>query len=189
MLTNPSQVGIGMVVRHSFLFFARKSLTYSVQISLILIMRTNDATVIKLTASNNGKYEPEFRLPTSTYYAIFVPVSLFWYGWSTQAHTHWIIPVLGMSLFGFGMLGIFIPVQQYLIDAFPTYSASAVAAVRTSMSIMGAFLPLAGQPLFRELGLGWGNTLLGLIALLMTPVALSFYRYGGIIRRRYPVEL
>jgi hypothetical protein len=141
-------------------------------------MKTNDATVIKLTAKNNGIYERTFSTLAiyHSYYAIFVPISLFWYGWSTQAHTHFIVPILGMSLFGFGMLGIFVPIQQYLVDAFSTYSASAVAAVRTSLSIVGAFLPLAGPPLFKKLGLGWGNTVLGLVALVMTPVTLLFYK-------------
>jgi hypothetical protein len=81
-----------------------------------------------------------------------------------------------MVPFGFSMLGIFVPVQQYLVDAFSTYSASAVAAVRTSVSIVGTFLPLAGPPLYRALGLGRGNTVLGLIALLMTPVPMLFYK-------------
>jgi len=58
-------------------------------ISLLSIMKTNDATVVKLTKRNNGQYEPEFRLPATIYYAAFVPISLIWYGWSTQKHTHW----------------------------------------------------------------------------------------------------
>jgi hypothetical protein len=74
------------------------------------------------------------------------------------------------------MLGVFVPSQQYLVDAYSTYSASASAAVRTSMSVVGAGLPLAGPPLYRALGLGWGNTLLGIIALVMTPIPMLFYK-------------
>ena len=81
-----------------------------------------------------------------------------------------------MFPYGFGMLGIFLPCQQYLVDAYSTYSASASAAVRTSISISGAFLPLAGPPLYAALGLGWGNTLLGIIALIMTPIPVLFYK-------------
>jgi hypothetical protein len=68
------------------------------------------------------------------------------------------------------------PCQTYLVDAFPEYAASAVAAVRTSLSIVGAFLPLAGPPLYRSLGLGLGNTALGLIALVLTPIPMLFYK-------------
>jgi hypothetical protein len=81
-----------------------------------------------------------------------------------------------MVSFGFGMLGIFMPCQTYLVDAFPEYAASAIAAVRTALSITGAFLPLAGPPLYRSLGLGLGNTVLGLLALVMAPIPMLFYK-------------
>jgi len=82
-----------------------------------------------------------------------------------------------MVPFGFGMLGIFLPCQTYLVDAFSTYAASAVATVRIGLSIIGAFLPLVGPPLYKALGLGLGNTVLGLIALFMTPIPILFYKY------------
>jgi hypothetical protein len=81
-----------------------------------------------------------------------------------------------MFPYGFGMLGIFLPTQTYLVDAFSKYAASAVAAVRTALSITGTFLPLAGPPLYRSLGYGWGNTVLGLLALIMTPIPMLFYK-------------
>jgi hypothetical protein len=152
-------------------------------------MRTNDATVIRLTKRNNGIYEPEFRLPAAIYFAGFVPVSLFWYGWSIQEHTHWIVPIVGSSLFGVGMLGIFLPTQQYLVDAFQIYSASAVAAVRTAVSIAGTTLPLAGPPLYASLGLGVGNSVLGMITVVLTPIPWLFMKYGKIIREMWPVTL
>ncbi|KAF2418938.1 MFS general substrate transporter [Tothia fuscella] len=156
---------------------------------LLIVMKTNDPTVMKLMKKNGGVYEPEMRLPVVIWYAGLVPVSVFWYGWSVQEQTHWIVPIIGSSLFGAGTLGIFVPVQQYLVDAFFPYSASAVAATRTSLSIVGTFLPTAGPPLFNSLGLGVGNSVLGVIAVLLTPIPWLFYRYGGDIRRKYPVNL
>lgn len=129
------------------------------------------------------------RLATTIYYAIGIPISLFWYGWAADKKVHWSVAIIGMVPFGFGMLGIFMPCQTFLVDAYPTYAASAVAAVRTSLSVVGAFLPLAGPPLYKSLGLGWGNTLLGLVALIMTPIPLLFFKYGGAIRKRYPLSL
>lgn len=145
-------------------------------IALIIIMRYNDRTVVNLAKKNGMKFEPEFRLASAEYYALCIPISLFWYGWSAEKHAHWIVPILGMAVFGAGMLGIFLPCQTYLVDAFSTYAASAVAAVRTSVSVLGAFLPLAGPPLYKSLGLGWGNSVLGFIALVMTPIPLLFFK-------------
>ncbi|KAF2671612.1 MFS general substrate transporter [Microthyrium microscopicum] len=157
--------------------------------ALLVIMKTNDAKVIKLTKQNNNVFEPEMRLPATIYFAIWIPISLFWYGWSVDKHTHWIVPILGMFPFGFGMLGIFLPCQTYLVDAFTEYSASAVAVSRASMSIVGAFLPLAGPPLYKALGYGLGNSVLGLVSLVMAPIPILLYKYGGYIRRRWPVTL
>lgn len=64
--------------------------------SLTLLLKGNDATVVKLRRKNNGIYEPEMRLPRCVYYAGLIPISLLWYGWSAQKRVHWIVPILGM---------------------------------------------------------------------------------------------
>lgn len=74
------------------------------------------------------------------------------------------------------------PIQTYLVDAFTLYAASAVAANMVARSAVGAILPLAGRPLYENLGLGWGNSLLGFIALAMVPIPLIFMRYGEYLR-------
>ena len=74
------------------------------------------------------------------------------------------------------MIGIFMPCQTYLVDVFPKYAASAVATSRASLSIMGTFLPLGGPPLYESLGVGYGNTVLGALALVMTPIPLLLYK-------------
>lgn len=178
-----------MILIFIFVFQSLLLLTTRLQLGLLLIMATNDRTIAKLTKRNNGVYEPEMRLPHCVFYASCVPISLFWYGWSTQEHVHWACPVVGLLLFGIGIIGIFIPVVTYLVDAFTPFAASAVAANRTAMSIMGAFLPLAGAPLYNALHYGVGNTVLAVIALVMTPLPVIFYKFGGTIRRRWPVDL
>jgi hypothetical protein len=55
-------------------------------------------------------------------------------------------------------------------------------------SLGGAFLPLAGQKMYRALGYGWGNSLLAFIGLLIVPVAWLFWAKGEGIRKRWRVE-
>lgn len=75
------------------------------------------------------------------------------------------------------------PVQLYLIDACgPKKAASALAANTILRSIAAGLLPLAGTPLYDKLGLGWGNSLLGFLAIMFLPVPWLLYRYGRRLR-------
>lgn len=49
----------------------------------------------RLTAKNDGVPMPEFRLPVANVGAVCIPVSLLWYGWSVQAHTYFLVPIIG----------------------------------------------------------------------------------------------
>lgn len=74
------------------------------------------------------------------------------------------------------------PIQTYLIDAFTIHAASAIAANTVLRSLCGALLPLAGPKMYATLGLGWGNSLLGFVAVAMLPIPWLFYKYGERIR-------
>jgi len=153
------------------------------------VAKLSDATVIRMTKSNHGQFEPEMRLPACIFFACFIPITFFWYGWSADFKVHWIVPCIGLVPFGFGMMGIFIPIQTYVIDAFPSFAASGLAALTVLRSLFGSFLPLAGTPMYSKLGLGWGNTVLGFVAIGLIPAPMLIYRFGGKIRKNYPVKL
>ncbi|OAA82569.1 Major facilitator superfamily domain, general substrate transporter [Akanthomyces lecanii RCEF 1005] len=156
-------------------------------VGLLIIGLTNDKMAIKLANRNGGKHEPEMRLPIMAFSACILPISFFWYGWTAEKHVHWIVPIIGMFPFGVGMMGVFMPIQTYVIDCYPAYAASGNAALTATRSLLGALLPLAGPAMFKSLGLGWGNSLLGFLALAFVPLPLVFIRYGKVIRERWPV--
>ncbi|RSM06740.1 hypothetical protein BHE90_005238 [Fusarium euwallaceae] len=134
--------------------------------------------------SEGKAVEPEQRLdlrltvPT----ALTLPIGLIMYGWTADKQLHWIVPMIGTSIMGFGMIGIFMISQTYLVDAFTRHAASVTAANAILRSLLGALLPLCGLKLYDALGLGWGNTLLGLISLALAPVPWLLNRFGGRIR-------
>lgn len=82
------------------------------------------------------------------------------------------------------MIGIFGTLQTYVIDSYPRYAASGIAAITVTRSLFGALLPLAGPSMYRALGYGWGNTLLGFVALVLIPMPIIFYRFGRVLRER-----
>ncbi|KAI1762806.1 fluconazole resistance protein 1 [Hypoxylon sp. FL1150] len=139
----------------------------------------------RLTAQmtrGNGMLKPEYRLAPLATGVLSVPIGLFWYGWTTQYKLHWIVPIFGTVLIGFGAISVYMPIQAYLIDAFTIYAASAGATNTVVRSIFGALLPLAGPSLYNNLGLGWGNSVLAFIALVTFPIPFLLLRHGERIR-------
>ncbi|KAH9899742.1 multidrug resistance protein 4 [Cubamyces lactineus] len=143
-----------------------------------------DQVYAHLVAKNGGKGKPEFRIPALIFGSIFVPIGVFWYGWSAQAHIHWIMPIIGTGIFGFGMMTTFLPIQLYLVDTF-TYAASALAAASVFRSMLGFAFPLFGSQMYDTLGLGGGNSLLaGLAIVLGIPFPIFLWFYGERMRAR-----
>ncbi|KAJ9619098.1 hypothetical protein H2204_012809 [Knufia peltigerae] len=141
---------------------------------------TSDRRIQKKKAQ--GDVSPEIRLEGLIPAAICIPIGLFWYGWSAEKQIHWIMPIIGTGWVGLGLIGIFLAVQTYLVDCYPLYAASVTAANTVVRSLVGAFLPLAGRPLYSNLKLGWGNSVLAFIALAMVPLPFIFMRYGARLR-------
>lgn len=79
--------------------------------------------------------------------------------------------------------------QTYLVDAFTVYAASAVAANTVLRSLLGGLLPLAGLGLYNKIGFGWGDSLLGFIALALVPIPVLFSIYGERLRNRFQIKL
>ncbi|PNY23174.1 transporter [Tolypocladium capitatum] len=153
-------------------------------LGLLVAGAASDRIVESLRKKHGGVFKPEFRLPLMVIAGTLVPVGLFWFGWTAKTHQHWILPIVGTSLLGFGMTLAFMAISTYLVDAFEVFAASAVAASTVLRSLGGAVLPLAGGQMFATLGLGWGGSLLAFIALAMVPVPIIFFRYGERIREK-----
>jgi hypothetical protein len=99
------------------------------------------------------------------------------------------VPVIGLAPFGFGMIEIFAPIHIYFIDVSGLFAASLIAGLVAVRCLFGVFLPLTGPSMYEALDLGWGNSLLGCLALGMTPVPAITHSYGGASREKFPITL
>ncbi|PGH34121.1 hypothetical protein GX50_03084 [[Emmonsia] crescens] len=142
----------------------------------------SDRILQNLAKKNNGEMKPEYRLPLMIPGGLCVPIGLFWYGWTAEKGVHYVVPIVGTGFVGVGMIMVFMTGSTYLVDAFTVHAASAMAATTVLRSLGGAVLPLCGLKMYSALGLGWGNSLLGFIALAMTPIPWVFYQYGERVR-------
>ncbi|KAG2177040.1 hypothetical protein INT43_007696 [Umbelopsis isabellina] len=127
---------------------------------------------------------PEDRLVGMMFAAPFVPISLFIFAWTSYPWVHWIGPTMSGVPFGFGMVLIYYTANNYLIDTFITYCASALAAKTVVRSGLGAAFPLFITQMYHRLGFQWASTLLAFISLAMVPIPFAFYRWGAAIRAR-----
>lgn len=151
-------------------------------LGMAYVGKASDVYIRKALANGGAKPENRLELPLTIPGAILLPCGVFIYGWTTQKGVHWIVPIIGTAFVGLGNLTGMMTIQTYLVDAFTVHAASAIAANTVLRSIFGAFLPLAGLDMFDAMGLGWGNSLLGFIALAMIPVPLFFRLRGEKIR-------
>jgi len=136
----------------------------------------------RLVRNNDGVSEPEFRLPPTICGAVVVPISLFGFGWTTFSHVHWIAPIIFSGLFGLGNIFCFSGIFTFQVEAYPLYAASALAANSFVRSSFACSWPLFGDQLYHTLGDQWASSLLGFIALVMTPFPYVFFLYGKHIR-------
>ncbi|CAN6623753.1 polyamine transporter 1 [Trichomonascus vanleenenianus] len=140
----------------------------------------------RVLEKNGGKPVPEERIHTMMVFGWLMPAGIFIFAWTSRPEIHWFVPVLGIALSGLGFFTIFQGCLNYLVDTFTSFSASAIAANTFCRSIFGAVFAIIGHYLFENLGVHWGASLIGFIALGMIVIPFFFYFYGARIRARNP---
>lgn len=141
----------------------------------------------------NGMIDPEDRLEPAFGTLIFLPISLFGFGWTSTASIHWIVPMIFAGLFSVATFLAFQSVLNFLTDAYPRHVASVLASNDLFRAVMGAAFPLFSRQMFNNLEakngpsafpVAWGCTLLGCISVLFVPLPIIFHRYGATLRRK-----
>ncbi|KAF7537525.1 hypothetical protein G7054_g3700 [Neopestalotiopsis clavispora] len=127
---------------------------------------------------------PEARLPHLIPVAWLMPLSLFVFAWTAEPPAHWIIPILAGVPFGFGLVLIFLGINAYLTDCYERFSASALAANSLLRCIFGGSFAILADIMYSGLGTAWAVSVLGFIALALTPMPWVFYRYGPYLRSK-----
>lgn len=87
-------------------------------------------------------FKPEMFIPPTFFGSAALPICLFWYGWSARQSVHWIMPIIGSSIFSISIITLFFPVLTYLGISYPRYSASIYAGNGLFRASFGATFPL-----------------------------------------------
>ena len=127
---------------------------------------------------------PEHRLHTTLYGAVLLPISFFWFSWTSfPSISYWAPMMAGFSL-GAGIVLVYLGLFSYIIDTYLASAASALAATIICRSLFGAVFPLFANQMFEKLTPRWAGSLLGFVAVAMAPMPFILQKYGPALRAR-----
>ncbi len=134
----------------------------------------------------HGLGEPERRLVPGLPASFLVPIGLFLFGWTGNSSPDipWIVPTIGVTLVVIGIFTVFQVVFIYLALSYPQYSASLFAANDFVRSSLGCGAIHFSRPLFINLGVGKGVSLLAGLACGGVIGIFILWIFGAGLRKR-----
>ncbi|KAM0788498.1 hypothetical protein ACM66B_001629 [Microbotryomycetes sp. NB124-2] len=133
---------------------------------------------------NAPDFRQEHRLELGIAAGIFIPVSLFVFGFSARPGVHWFWPTFGASLYTPGIFLVSQTLVLYTTAVYPSQSASILAGQTFFRSVLASIFPLIGPYFYRALGLGGGCSLLAGISIVLVGLLWVLYKWGDVLRRR-----
>ncbi|KAH8100973.1 MFS general substrate transporter [Cristinia sonorae] len=115
---------------------------------------------------------------------ILMPISLFWFAWSSGHEVYWLSAAFAGIPYGYAIVIIIFAFVSYLTQTYGVYATSAQSANTFVRSVVAAALPIAAHSLNENVGTKWGISIFGFISLGMIPIPLFFIRYGAAFRER-----
>ncbi|KAH8657495.1 major facilitator superfamily domain-containing protein [Tricladium varicosporioides] len=149
----------------------------------------SDWSIIWLTKRNNGIYEPEMRLYLAIFPALIGPVGLFLYGYGTAAGMDWIIPCIGVGIFGFSVTALGDTSLTYLSDSYREILGDALVGIAFVRNLAAAAVVFAQDPWTQAIGLRGLFTCIGCISIgfniLIIPLTIWGKKFRIKCAKRY----
>lgn len=147
--------------------------------------RIMDSVYARLKRKAEGAAAPEYRVPLMIPGALLIPIGLFWYGWAGESKSYWLLTDIGVGIFACGLILSVQSMGAYLIDSYLSCTASAYAASQLLRSTAAFIFPIFAPEMYKSLGYGWGNSLLGFVSIALgIPIPLLLWKYGAWLRAK-----
>ncbi|KAF5969123.1 hypothetical protein FBULB1_10403 [Fusarium bulbicola] len=124
----------------------------------------------------------ESRLVPALPAALGPTIGLFLFAWTARASIHWIVPTIGITIYGATVFIVMQCIFVYIPLSYPMYAASLFAANDFFRSALACGSVLFAQPLFDNLGVAKGTSLLGGLSVIGIVGIWLLYFYGGKLR-------
>ena len=127
---------------------------------------------------------PEAYLRTGLAAVFGPPIGLFLFGWAARRDVHWVVPTLGIVVYCSSTFVVLLGIFIYLPLSYPRYAASLFAANDMLRSAFAAGAILFGRPLYINLGVDRGVSVLGGLSVLGILGLFYIYANGERLRRQ-----
>lgn len=109
-------------------------------------------------------------------------IGLFLFAWTARASIHWIVPTIGITIYGATVFVVMQCIFMYIPLTYPRYAASLFAANDFFRSALACGSVLFAHPLFGNLGVARGVSLLGGLSVIGIIGIWLLYFYGSRLR-------
>ena len=124
----------------------------------------------------------EARLIPALVAAVGPTIGLFIFAWTARASIHWIVPTIGITIYGATVFIVMQCLFVYIPLSYPQYAASLFAANDFFRSALACGSVLFAHPLFGNLGVARGTSLLGGLSVIGIIGIWLLYWFGGRLR-------
>ncbi|KAJ5903648.1 hypothetical protein N7504_006031 [Penicillium tannophilum] len=116
-------------------------------------------------------------------FACFGPaIGLFLFGWASNPNVHWIVPTIGIVIYPACVFILMQCVFLYIPACYPQYAASVFAATDFTRSAFACGAVVFSRPLYENLGIGPGCSLLAGLTIGCVVGIHLLYKYGERLR-------
>ena len=131
-----------------------------------------------------GLRAQEHRLVPALFASFGPPIGLFLFAWTANPSIHWIASVIGITIYGAACFILLQCIFVYVPLSYPQYAASLFAGNDFFRSAFACGSILFGRPLFLNLGVGKGVSVLGGLSCLGVIGIFGLWIYGAKLRAR-----
>ncbi|KAJ5766764.1 uncharacterized protein N7511_004380 [Penicillium nucicola] len=134
---------------------------------------------------HNGNFPPpERRLIPALFISLFVPTGMYLFAWTSRTDIHWTVPTVGFMLIIMGVITLLQCMFGYMAIAYPGHSASLFAMNDFARSTLAFAAILWSGPLYRNLGVARGTSLIGAMTVPCVFGIFALYLFGPELRKR-----
>jgi hypothetical protein len=129
-----------------------------------------------------GANRPEARFLTSLVTVWLFPISLLWFGFTSDGHTNYWSCVVAGGVLGFCDPLLWLSMLNYITDAYPNVAASAIAAFLIPSFCIAAGCAHIGIVMFENMSTKWAMATLGFISFGLVALVYVLFFFGLKIR-------